>query len=202
MKSFIRQLMLGGMLTAVCLLKATVSQATSLPTLTVFETPTQYCFDQSEWRGGLEHATFDYHLIFAEEDRSKSVDVFVGFRLRSRPEAIWLSDFAGVWTMYDPNTDPAAYYRSSEIVATKITHVYAIQQPMDLTAVSGDGELLVGYGIRNNTAVTTKDSFQEMVSSQRYSVVWSIGPELLPPGWSICLTATEMRLSDGTVTTQ
>jgi hypothetical protein len=197
MKSFIRQWVLNGCFVAVCLLNLSVSQATE--TNQVFTESWQHCFNQNELRGALNQTTFDHYLIVPENDQFKRGDVFVGFRLKSRPNDLWLSKFAGTeWTVYDGSADPEAYYLNSARLtpAMKIT---IFPQPTDLTAFSGDGELLVGYGLRNNATSTVKDSFEDMVNNRRYSVVWEIGSQLTA-NWSICLTPSQMRLWDGTVT--
>lgn len=67
------------------------------------------------------------------------------------------------------------------------------QWPIDVLAEAAAGELLVGYGLRNNATATVKDSFQDMVSKQRYSVVWVIGAPQRSSA-SICLSATQMTL--------
>ena len=181
--------MLRGALASICLLSTVISQADN--TTTVFTKPPlpRYCFPQSEWRGGLAQATFDYRLILAEGDFIKHGDVFVAFRLKSKPDALWLYDHNRNWVAYDPNTNPVASYSSGTLEA--ILQVPIIPQPTDLTALSGDGELYVGYGLRNNASATVQDSFQEMLSNQRYSLVWEIGPQ--EPMWtSVCLTVTQV----------
>jgi hypothetical protein len=149
------------------------------------EVPAERCFSQSEAQGGLNQLTFDHYLILAAADQFKNGDVFVGFRLRSRLDLLWLSQSGGIWSTY--NADPVAYY-SGELQPIMRTSI--IPQPMDLTMFSGDGELLVGYGLRNSAAATVKDSFQDMVSNQRYRVVWVIGAALETTGL-ICPTTTE-----------
>ncbi|MGZ4970536.1 MAG: hypothetical protein ACXV8O_03860 [Methylobacter sp.] len=209
MKSFTRQLIQLGTLASVCLLSITVSQAT---TTIVLAEPAPYCFNQDEWRGELNQLTYDHHLIIAPDDQLKNGDVFVGFRLKSSPETLWLFS-GGVWSKYDAETAPLAYY-SGKLQAVMRTSI--IPQPMDLTVygklyeqdmqqstlavtngvtpplpVLTAGELLVGYGLRNNAAATTKDSFQDMTNNQRHSVVWVIGAPRQTPT-IICLTATQI----------
>jgi hypothetical protein len=167
----------------------------------VFEKPAQYCFAQSEWRGGMSQATFDHHLTVAGNDQFKDGDVFVGFRLKSRPDTLWLSEGGGKWSVYDADTGPVAYYiEGGDLPASAIPQPTVLQpvmrmsiipQPMDLTEFSGDGELLVGYGLRNSATATVKDSFQDMVNNQRFSVAWVVGAPLETTGL-ICLTTTEM----------
>jgi hypothetical protein len=171
MKAFIRQPMFRSTLVLACLLGASASLANSVePT-----EPSEYCFEQSELRGGLTQTTFKYNLIFAAGDRNKNVDVFTGLRLKSRPDALWLSNFRGVWSAYDANIDPIAYFQFPRLTST-VFPVDIIPQPIDLSAFSGNGELLVGYGVRNGATTTTRDSFQDMINNQRYSVVWGHKP--------------------------
>ncbi len=202
MKPLIRRLMLYSVFAMTCMLAVSTSQAAMYST-TVFTKPGQYCVARSEWRGGLSQATFDHHLSIAGNDQFKNGDVFVGFRLRSRPDTLWLSEGGGKWSVYDASKDPVAYYIQgtdlqpvlpSSILPLPtelqpVMRISIIPQPTNLTAFSGDGELLVGYGLRNNTAATVKDSFQDMVNNHRFSVVWSIGAPLEHLG-PICLTIT------------
>ncbi len=223
MKPFIRQLMLRSTLVLACLLGASASRAQEAQ---VFAKPAQYCFSQSEWRGGLNQLTFDYHLAVVADDQFKNGDVFVGFRLTGRPEALWLSEGGGRWSAYNASTTPVAYY-SGELQPVMQTSI--IPQPTDVTAFSPDssnwgqdipavatsllnggqnvqpvlstagtdstpGEFLVGYGLRRNAAATINDSFQDMVSNQRYSVVWAIGPPPQQAYTIICLTTTQITV--------
>jgi hypothetical protein len=197
MKSFTLQLMLPCVLVSAWLLDAPVSQATTTTTST-FAEPVQYCFNQIELRGELNQTTLDYHLVVAADDQFKNGDVFVGFRLKSKPNVLWLAQFGGEWSAaaYDGSGDPAAY--STGLQLQPVMYLTIFRQPMDLTAFSRDGELLVGYGVRKNEAATVKDSFQDMVSNKRYSVIWEISPEP-PQSGHICLTTTEMSFDDGMV---
>lgn len=160
----------------------------------IFTTPAEYCFFETVLHGELTKTTLDHNLVIAENDRFKVGDVFVGFRLRSRPDELWLLTNYLAWPKYD-DSNPIAFDPYDVVSARGLQPVIPvpiIPLPLDLTAFSGDGEIWVGYGIRNNEAATVKDSFQDMLSNRRYSRVWAIGNG--PVSDTICLTATQMRV--------
>lgn len=191
MKLFIRRLIQLSTLASACLF--TVSQAAT--TTMVFKIPADYCMSQNEWRGGLSHATFQHHLLIAESDLETSKDIFVGFRLKSKPGALWLSNGTS-WFAYEAGANPTSFipFLIDPLRLLMIIDLEIIPEPVDLSALVGDGELLVGYGLRNNTTDTAKESFQEMINHQRFSVVWKIGAQ--PKYLAICLNSTGMTLMD------
>ncbi|WP_333873365.1 hypothetical protein [Methylobacter sp.] len=191
MKPFLQRLALHHVLALSCLLTTAVAQAV---TTTEFTAPTGYCFQQTVLRGAPDKTTLEHNLIIATADHFKNGNVFVGFRRRSQPDALWLLNNNLKWSAYDSGNpidfDP---YQLTTTGLQPVMPVPIIPLPLDLTAFSGDGELLVGYGLGTNAA----DSFQDMVNNQRYSVVWIIGGGD-PISKLICLTATEMRVYDPT----
>ncbi len=94
---------------------------------------------------------------------------------RLQSERQWLSNYAGKWSAYNASTGPVAYYSGSLQPVMKAS---IIPQPMDLTKLSGNGVLYVGYGLRDGPAATVADAFKEMADSQRYYKVWEIGAPL------------------------
>ncbi len=159
-----------------------------------FSQPMQYCFSSSEGYAELTRATYTYYLTTAQADHYKDGDIFVGFRLRSQPTTVWLLGKSDIpndvhsWRVYDA-VSPARYLSGSLQPVTRM----AILGPTDISSLALDGEVWVGYGLRPQPGATVRDSFQEMLNSNRYSVVWVVGTE---SGWNhICLKATEMTVT-------
>ena len=195
MKPFIQQPILRSVLAISCLLTTAVSQAAV--TTTVFTTPTEYCFQQTVLRGELNKTTLDHNLIIATADHFKNGNVFVGFHLKSRPDTLWLLASNLKWSAYDGGNpiDFGPYGITTTEPLRQVMPVMPvpiIPLPLDLTAFSGDGEIWVGYGLRNSAEV--KDAYQDMINNQRYARIWSIGGT--PYSKLICLTATQMRVDD------
>lgn len=144
-----------------------------------YPTPSAYCFFPGEWSGDLQRTTLRYHLISRPEDQSKYADIFVGFRRPSDPARVWLlgiADYGVVgarptWVEHVPGRAPVALAMGQRL--EPITRLTIIDTPMDLSALAGDGEVAVGYGLRENVAgSTTNHSFQEMLDRNRFAVVW------------------------------
>lgn len=110
---------------------------------------------------------------------------------------MWLLGNDLTWSAYDSakpiNFDPYAITTSGPLLP--LMPVPIIPLPLDLTVFSGDGEIWVGYGLRNSADATVKDAYQDMINNQRYKKVWLIG-ESIPFSKFICLTATKMRVDE------
>ncbi|MGZ5050312.1 MAG: hypothetical protein ACXWF8_13235 [Methylobacter sp.] len=151
------------------------------------------CLFKTEIHGNLSQTTLAHNLIIAENDRSKAGDVFVGFLRNSRPGELWLLTDNQAWPKYD-GANPAAFAPNGIVSAGELKPVIAlpiIPSPLDLTAFSGDGEIWVGYGLRNSASATENDSFQDMLNHQRYDKIWTIGDK--PTIDVICLPETLTR---------
>lgn len=147
-----------------------------------------YCFDKLVVRGNPAHTTLDYVLVIPnEEDQQKVGDIFVGFRRKSNPDTLWLQGFFDSWSLYDSSKDPVAVLSTSSL--PPVLQLNIINIPVDLTAFLGDGEVLVGYGRRTNTSSGIKDSFDDMVASKHYSVVWVVSSQRAGSE-RLCLNAT------------
>lgn len=155
-----------------------------------------YCFDQFALRGNLANTTLDYTMVIPKEDQLKVGDVFVGFRLKSSPSVMWLESYTDSWSLYDGNGEPVAYLPNSPL--PPVLQINIIGQPTDLTAYSGDGEVLVGYGRRVGPDATMRDSFQDMVANQHYSVIWEVGPQSMG-STRLCLNVTGLSYLTVTV---
>lgn len=68
------------------LLTIAVSQAAVKTT--IFNAPTEYCILKTELRGELDKTTLDHNLVIDTPDHFKNGNIFVGFRLKSKPEAL------------------------------------------------------------------------------------------------------------------
>ncbi|MGZ5051966.1 MAG: hypothetical protein ACXWF8_04705 [Methylobacter sp.] len=196
MKRFLQRSVLRYVLALPCLLTIAVAHAGNITT--VFTTPTEYCFEQTVLRGDLDKTTLDYNLIIDTNDQFKNGNVFVGFRRRSQPDALWLSNGTS-WSAYDSG-NPVDVYANSYLTRygslQPVMHLPIIYLPQDLTAFAGDGEIWVGYGLRNSATETVKDAYQDMINNQRYKMIWSIGIGLVGSTTAarICLSATQMSV--------
>jgi hypothetical protein len=205
MKRFIRHLLLFGTSTA-CLLGAPFSQAdtgarelepigaTQYTENTMeFSKPGRYCFEQTTLRGAPDKTILDHHLLIPPEDHLKTGDVFVGFRRNSQPDALWLYN-GSTWVAADDNQYP---YSKAFIISSKLEPVMptsiSYYAPIDVTEFAGDGEIWVGYGLRKDSTETEEDSFQDMISNQRYYRVWQIGGSVDRQS-VICLPITQMTV--------
>jgi hypothetical protein len=190
MKRFIRHVILLGA-SAACLLDASFLRAEDIVKTTEFSEPGQYCFEQTSLRGTLDKTTLEHHLIIPSEDHFKTGDVFVGFRRSSQPDALWLTD-GFRWHAHDDSEFPYVNYtgpiKLEPVIKTEVFHA-----PKDVTEYAEDGEIWVGYGVRQDETATREDSFQDMINNQRYYRVWRVG-DLVVDGLypEICLTTTQM----------
>lgn len=60
-----------------------------------FSAPAEYCFPQTSIRsesGKFDKIFLDHNLIINEQDHFKVGDIFVGFRRKSQPEILWLTN--------------------------------------------------------------------------------------------------------------
>jgi hypothetical protein len=196
MKRFIRRLILLGA-SAACLLSASFLRADIVNT-TEFSEPGQYCFLQTSLRGTLDKTILEHHLIIPSEDHFKTGDVFVGFRRSGQPDALWLTD-GFRWHAYDNSERPYMNY-TGPIKLEPVIKTEVFYAPKDVTEYAGDGEIWVGYGLRQDETATREDSFQDMINNQRYYRVWRVG-DLVVDGLhpEICLTTTQMTERIGTM---
>ncbi|MEQ1636476.1 MAG: hypothetical protein ABL903_07275 [Methylococcales bacterium] len=182
-------------------LVAAQSPASYYTQVSVYTKSDQFCLFQGEWSGDLSQTTLRYQLIVPPEDHTKHGDIFLGFRRKSAPEQLWLFGFRWDvnaiaaqpgWVQYDQKQVPLAYAMGQLLPAANTMHI--LDQPMNLTQFEGDGEVLVGYGLRDNDRSTTpKDSFKEMVDNNRLRTIWQVNGQLPKDfgSWT-CLKFTEM----------
>lgn len=201
MKRFFQRSVLPRVLALSYLLTIPVAQADI--TTTAFTAPATYCFQQTVLRGEPDRTTLEHNLIVDTADHFKNGNVFVGFRRRSQPDALWLLNNNLKWSAYDSNNpiDFDPYQLNTSTPLQPVIPVPIIPLPLDLTAFLEDGEIWVGYGLRNSveaTVTTLKDAYQDMINNQRYKRIWSIGGT--PISKLICLTSTQMRVDDQTST--
>lgn len=188
MISFLQRDLIIAVSAFICLFSCSLSYAAQdVP----FPPATEFCLDQLILRGSLAHTTLDYILVIPSEDQLKKGDVFVGFRRKSNPDVIWLkSSSSDNWSVYDGSGEPVAFQQSNQL--PPLIQLNILQQPTDLTAYAFDGQIVVGYGRRNWSDATIKDSFQDMVTSKHYSVIWEVmEPKVFPT--KLCLNATGLR---------
>lgn len=190
------------LITLLCILLMNISLAQATEVNTKFSAPGKMCFPQTSLYTQLEEfksVMFEHYLIVSKGDHFKDGDVYVGFRLKSQPETLWLYD-GGNWIKNDSNNVIASafdtrqgiqYGQLQPIIPTSISHY-----PIDVSTYVGDGQLWVGYGLRSASG-TLQESFDEMMSSGRFNLIWKVGEPLMSPGdlvdvSTICLSITEM----------
>lgn len=176
------------------------------PETMIFPEPAEYCFPQTSLhREFTEHGfnlRMNHHLIIGNENQTKAGDIFVAARFNSNPDELWLLS-GNIWRNAEDSgvSWPSVYYRFDNGLPPIVR--VSISYDPDLVSAFGDGEILIGYGLRterNPTPQAYRESFDEMVSSQRFSLLWEIKSEERPlPGElhaedsTICLTATQME---------
>jgi len=198
MKQFISQLLFIG----ICLFSITLTHA-GFEINTKFLPPGKICFPQTSLHAQFnefESVMFEHYLIVSKEHHFKTGNIFVGFRLKSQPGALWLYD-GFRWIKYDnTNNLPAYAFMTNPHIQhgqlQPVTPTFISNYPIDVSAYVGDGELWVGYGLRSATGIA-QESFDEMISSNRFNLIWEIGEPLQAPGnlvnvSLICLVITEM----------
>ncbi len=202
-------------------------------TTTKLSEPGKMCFPQTSLHAEPNNNKFNgvmlnHYLIVSKEDHFREGLVFVGFRSKSQPDALWLFDGEN-WIKHDgtdlPNPFlPRSYVtlptgRLQPVIPTSISNF-----PVDANAYIGDGEIWVGYGLSSRTvdklesgdtppasspsSETSQDIFKEMTNNGRFNLIWEIGnPKVATAGdlglpKTICLSITELTEIDDMVTTQ
>lgn len=179
------------------------STGTSLCLADIVETiestePTSYCVAQTEVRGEYESLVINHNMIIPPVDHFKVGDIFVGARLKSQPDALWL--LTGVaWRKINNTVDLRnSHYKHFEQLPM-VAPVSIFNNPIDLTGVVGDAQIWVGYGLRSVTE-SAVESFNEMTMSGRYELLWEALPSPYKPASgvgspyaSICFEITAIR---------
>jgi len=122
---------------------------------TKFSEPGKMCFSQTSLYAEpnkFNNVMLNHYLIVSKENHFKAGDVFVGFRLKSQPQTLWLYDGVN-WLINNSTSNPP-----NAISLNPFTHLGQFLQPVipisisnypiDVSAYIGDGEILVGYGLR------------------------------------------------------
>ncbi|HQU97280.1 MAG TPA: hypothetical protein PLV19_00040 [Nitrosomonas sp.] len=195
------------LLVSALLLSALSSQADTVK----YSAPAEYCFPQTSVRselGKFDKVILDHNLIVNEQDHFKFGDIFVGFRRKSQPDILWLTNGTSWLNASDnSNTTPKAYsviFPNGNAKLQPVIPITLSHEPIDVSAYVGDGEVWVGYGLRSE-GETGEKSYQEMISNRRFNKIWEITgstPASGLPGdlLTICLTATEMETTTITTT--
>lgn len=140
---------------------------------------TEYCVPQTFVRGSYDNLVIDYNLIVAEDHHFETGDVFVGARFKSRPEELWL--LRGItWRRITQDEDLSNSSHKNFEELPLIVPVTVFYRPTDISAAIDDGEIWVGYGLRD-FGENARVAFDEMVASQRYHRVWQAPPANYEP---------------------
>jgi hypothetical protein len=193
----------------ICLLGIPLSQADQ-EINTKFSAPGKMCFPQTSLHAEFNkfsNVMLNHYVIVSQNDHFKAGDVFIGFRLKSQPEALWLYDGVN-WIKSDstsaPNVISLNPFTQLGQFLQPVIPISISNYPIDVSAYVGDGEVWVGYGLRLEEAAA-QESFDEMVNSGRFSRIWEIGGNIgngLTGPSIICLNITEMTEIIFLITTQ
>lgn len=209
---------------ALCLGSMHVSAAIGIEgdivTETEFSEPGLVCFPQTSLHARdrkWDSVMLNHYVIVDKQDHFKSGSIFVMFRPKSQPEKVWLYDgfrWENIENTDHPLTYNRVYHPRMTMNASKlqpVLHVTISRNPIDVTPYVNDGEIWVGYGLLKEND-TTRESFDEMVSSSRFERVWEIGKgnvptedeeDLIPlSDTTICLNMSGMTLIDSRITPQ
>jgi len=191
-----------------CYFMGTVPILTMAGETTVFTSPGKLCFPQTSLRAELDrydNIILDHYVVISKEHHFKEGLVFVGFRLKSRPDELWLFSRENNWVKYPnglidsspepfiPQVQTLPTGQLQPIIPTTISMV-----PIDASAYDGDGEFWVGYGL-NLSANSKTEIFNDMIRNNRFKRIWEVGKRLYSGDSSpsnICLTITEMTETD------
>ncbi|MCE7915662.1 MAG: hypothetical protein DYH15_13585 [Nitrosomonas sp. PRO4] len=212
MKNFILRILFS----SIFIISSTLVQA-DLEDKIQLSSPGKLCFPQTslhaEWPIGengyrLDNVMLTHYLIIPKEDHFKKGAVFVGFRLKSQPEKLWLFD-GHEWKIMN-DTDPQFFVaRTNTIISDAreistlqpIIHTYISDFPINVNAYTNDGELLVGHGIMNESG-PAREAFIDMLQNNRFKVLWEIGSNSLNTLLeTVCLNITEMTVIIPTAST-
>lgn len=160
--------------------------------------PTTYCVSQTLVRGGYENLVIDHNMIIPPADHSKTGDVFVGARLKSQPEVLWL--LKGItWQQITSTSDLRNSQHQHFDQLPLVAPVTIFYSPTDVSGLVGDVEIWIGYGLRSATE-SAEDAFNEMTASQRYELLWQSLPlpyspssGVASPYASLCLETTTVK---------
>lgn len=167
---------------------------------------TTYCVPQTLVRGGYDNLMIDHNMIIPAADHSKRGDIYVGARLKSDPEALWL--LSGItWRRIESAEDLSnAQYQGFNQLPL-VVPVSVFYSPFDASALVGDVEIWIGYGLRSATG-SAADSYHEMTSNERYELLWqALPPPYIPtsgvssPYAILCLETSSVEKRVLTVTT-
>ncbi len=196
--------------TIVCLLSAATANAQIIisdsPETTIFPEPAEYCFPQTslhrEFTDEGFNLSINYHLIVPNVDHAKAGDIFVGARFKNSPHDLWLLS-GNTWRNSEDKVVswPSVYIRYDNHLPPIVPISFSYDP--EVVEKFGDGEIWIGYGLRaesNPTREAFQESFDEMMRSQRFSLLWEIKSGKTPfPGElhgessKICLKATQME---------
>ncbi|MBX3615582.1 hypothetical protein [Nitrosomonas sp.] len=197
-----KRFLLLSVLTGIYVLFISAAFANDFDINTKFASPGKICFSQTNLYAETDNyksVMLNHYLIVRKEDHYKTGDVFVGFRLKSQPDVLWLYNGGVSWIKQEKGKVPEFFYNFAQIPLGQlqpVTPTSIFYHPINVSPYVGDGELWVGYGLRSESE-TAQVSFDEMLSSNRFDLIWEIGNSLLQPRNIsgppiICLTTTEM----------
>ena len=155
-----------------------------------FDTPLTYCFDQAQRSASTNQFTLSYTLIVDKEYQGVSGYIFTGFKNK---DGLWLKGGDGVWRKHtDGFVDIGAsqndwFYQLQPIMQQPI-----VSTPTDVSSLQG--ELFIGYGIRETATSTLTDAFNWMVANNKYSRALTLG-YVVDYTSSVCFNVTGVSIN-------
>ena len=156
--------------------------------------PGKLCFPQTElhaeWPVGAARPRMDqimltHYPLVLEQDRFKPGHVFVGFRLQSQPEKLWLFNGynwelkeAAIGLNFNSYNNWLRSFEGygSSVSLQPIIPIRVSNYPVDVSTFVGDGELLVGYGLSSTEYDSDgREAYDEMIENNRFGRIWHVG---------------------------
>lgn len=190
---------------AIGLIFAATAKAQDPSETTIFSEPAEYCFPDTVVHREFTDRGFAmnlaYHVLIPNEDLAGPGDIYVGARFKNRPDELWLLS-GTIWRTAENSKVgwPTVYTRFDE----QLPPIFRVSVYYDPAAIAslGDGEIWIGYGLRNDPVPTPKafqESFDEMMRNERYNLFWEILPgktplpgKVHPDSATLCLETTQM----------
>ena len=159
--------------------------------------PAEYCFNKLAVRGKSDAVIVEYNLVAEPEEYFRQADIYVVATFKSKPGTVRTTNGFEWVDVNHPLLGPVPYKSFDEL--QPITPISVFYHPADVRAAVGDGEIWIGYGFRSENE-STQASFDEMISSGRFELIWKAGHiDAVVEGSTIqiCLTTTGMTATDG-----
>lgn len=157
--------------------------------------PQIICFDKNSSSNKISSFTYNHKFTPQKNDIYKEGLVFVFFKLKSDPEKIFIMNGDKYNREWIEISDENSLNEMTGILLKPLLDLDIIITPMDLSSFQGDGEILVGYGIKHYDGQTSKEIFDDMIINERYSTTRVLEDNFIPTR-KICITYTHIEEID------